>query len=377
MSPKHTDPYQWFFPVGILFGVVGVGLWLTYWQQWIAEYPGPFHADLMMGGFFFSIAAGFLMTAAPKFSGTEPATFFEKFAMAVAMGFLMVMTYLGNRLGFHAVLLLESLLLALFVTRRFLRAQQRVPPPLSFMGFGMGAALIGSLILLLNDILPLPFPILRLGQLLYLHAMSLYLILGVGAQLLPFLMGTTRVSNVVPRVSKGAMIATVIAVGFFLQALGWIIFGRLLCATVVTWLVIGRWGICHRPKAGTVLGYMIWCSVWCLLLGLWLPIVIPAYAIHGAHVYFIGGVSLMILSVSTRVVLAHGGHGLALEKRSPFLWITLALLMLAVLTRVVAPLVSVGYARHLAYAAFFWILAIFFWSIVFLPKIFWRKRRRP
>lgn len=110
-----------------------------------------------------------------------------------------------------------------------------------------------------------------------------------------------------------------------------------------------------------------------MILGLVAMAAFPTFAVHGAHIYYIGGVSLMIFAVATRVGLAHGGHGLAMERRS---WVLIAILVflgIALLTRVSAPWFPKVYNSHLAYAAMAWILAAICWGMALLPKLWCRK----
>ena len=97
----------------------------------------------------------------------------------------------------------------------------------------------------------------------------------------------------------------------------------------------------------------------------------PQHFIHGAHILFIGSLSLMIFAIASRVTLAHGGHDLGLEQRSKALLVMMILLCLALVTRLLAPM-SQSYFLHLALASCFWIGSLVAWGSVFLPKIFSR-----
>jgi uncharacterized protein involved in response to NO len=77
---------------------------------------------------------------------------------------------------------------------------------------------------------------------------------------------------------------------------------------------------------------------------------------------FIGGFTLLILAVATRVTLSHGGHELARERRSWPLRIGLAAGLLALLARVGAPFSPDLYFEHLAWAGLLWIAGNLFWG---------------
>ncbi len=79
------------------------------------------------------------------------------------------------------------------------------------------------------------------------------------------------------------------------------------------------------------------------------------------HVLFILGYALITFMIATRVVLAHGGHSLQLEIRSPTLIALIFLLAMAALGR------SFGY---LALAAAMWLSAIALWFLTVGRKVF-------
>src|SRR5262244_4324922 len=69
---KPTDPYRIFFPLGIALGVTGVAMWPLYYFAITASYSGRVHAYVQTDGFLYAFIAGFLLTAIPRFTGTEP-----------------------------------------------------------------------------------------------------------------------------------------------------------------------------------------------------------------------------------------------------------------------------------------------------------------
>lgn len=385
--PPSTDPYQWFFPLGVVSGLLGTGIWVAFWRHGIAGYPAVIHADLMMGGFFLTVAVGFLMTAIPKFTGTAAASLTEKMMVALCVGAGLGSAYAQQRLPYHAALLAMTVCLVLFAVRRFARSTFRVPPPFAFLGFGIISALLSTLLLTAQGLAPLPGPLAILGRQLFIYGTSLFLILGVGTQLIPFFMGMVNTDEVQPRTPfhirtglspVGVVVAwaTILLATFIMDAFEFQISAGILRAAVVGWILVARWKILHWPKAGTLLSIMIWVASWMTLSGFCVMAVSPAFAVHGAHLYFIGGVSLLIFSVATRVSLAHGGHGLVMERRSWILMTVLILLVLSALTRVTAPWLPETYVSHLAYAAIAWMLAAFTWMSGLLPKM-WRRKPVP
>jgi uncharacterized protein involved in response to NO len=108
---------------------------------------------------------------------------------------------------------------------------------------------------------------------------------------------------------------------------------------------------------------------WLLVAGLWIAAVAPKYRIDFLHVMFMGGFTLMILAVGTRVVLSHGNYPLAEERKSWPLRIGLITGLIAMLARLAAPFVPNSYFSHLAWAALFWMCGIIFWGIYLYRRI--------
>src|SRR5262245_37824430 len=65
------DAYRVFFPLGIVLGIFGVSIWPLYYYGITEGYSGNSHAFVQTGGFLFAFIAGFLLTAIPRFTGTE------------------------------------------------------------------------------------------------------------------------------------------------------------------------------------------------------------------------------------------------------------------------------------------------------------------
>src|SRR5262245_66327644 len=66
-----TDAYRIFFPLGIALGLTGVSVWPLYYFGITDGYNGRTHAFVQICGFLYSFAAGFLLTAIPRFTKTE------------------------------------------------------------------------------------------------------------------------------------------------------------------------------------------------------------------------------------------------------------------------------------------------------------------
>ncbi|HUK32487.1 MAG TPA: NnrS family protein, partial [Vicinamibacterales bacterium] len=84
---------------------------------------------------------------------------------------------------------------------------------------------------------------------------------------------------------------------------------------------------------------------------------------------FIGGFSLLILAIGTRVTLSHGGYDLAEEQRSWPLRIGVTFALVALLARLGAPFAAASYFAHLAWASLLWIAGIIWWSGYIVRRI--------
>ena len=157
---------------------------------------------------------------------------------------------------------------------------------------------------------------------------------------------------------------TVIAeYGWSIPALAWL---RALIGSVLVLVNLRPW---RPPVTRTTLSWCVWTAHWLLISALWIVALVPKYRIDFLHAMFIGAFTLLILAVATRVVLSHGGHALAEERRSWPLRIGLATGFVAMLARLAAPFTPVSYFSHLAWASVFWIGGMLIWGIYLLRRI--------
>src|SRR5436190_23904788 len=82
---KPTDPYRILFPLGILLGVMGVSVWPLYYFGLTEGYSGRAHAFVQTDGFLYSFIVGFLLTAIPRFTGTEPPSLSVQYVLAAVV----------------------------------------------------------------------------------------------------------------------------------------------------------------------------------------------------------------------------------------------------------------------------------------------------
>ena len=68
---KPIDAYRLFFPLGIVLGTFGVAIWPLYNYGVLAGFSGRAHAFVQTNGFLYAFILGFLLTAIPRFTGTD------------------------------------------------------------------------------------------------------------------------------------------------------------------------------------------------------------------------------------------------------------------------------------------------------------------
>ncbi|GIL16494.1 MAG: short-chain dehydrogenase [Oligoflexia bacterium] len=360
----------------------GVVRWIPYGFKMTDSYPGFEHATTMVGGFLLSFAAGFMMTAVPKFTGTWSAKWSEIIPLQITIAALPLTEYLLNPFAVYINLLLSFIQIFLFVSRRFISKQGQPPDSFLMIGIGLMSAIVGLLILLYSESTGIANSALyNLGRNLFFHCFILVLIVGIGSRIIPSFSGwgpqiafLSRFSNTQKALkifflSMGALIVF----SYFIESFYHPIHGRIFRAFIVTLIALSFWKIYLLPVNRTRLSWGLWISSWGILVGIWGGSLMPNYLIHWHHVTLINGFGLLTLMISTRVILAHGGHNLMIETKSKSYYWIIGLAILGATTRLSAGLIPSTYFTHLAYAAIVWILALSIWSYSFGLKIRWKE----
>jgi uncharacterized protein involved in response to NO len=125
----------------------------------------------------------------------------------------------------------------------------------------------------------------------------------------------------------------------------------------------------HRAKVPDVtLTLCLRAALVLLIAGLVFPLFWPLQRVAGLHVIFIGGFSLITLTVATRVVLGHTGASHLFPTPLPFLLAAALLIVAATFLRAVADFLPLTRNHWLDAASYAWMLAAAVWS--------WRVLRR-
>jgi len=204
------------------------------------------------------------------------------------------------------------------------------------------------------------------GRLFYLN-LVLCLCVGIGARLIPNLL---RLKNTPKYPQLEFWLIGIILTGACLVEVLWSeASGNLIRSLTMMLVAIRYWRIHLFNSSNSSVGWGIRIAALSMLagnFGMWL---FPDYRLESLHILYISGFGLLTLMVATRVILSHGSHDLNLESKNWYIRVPVGLIILSMATRVSAVFIQTGYERHLAYAAFTFLLGCLFWAIYFFPKL--------
>src|SRR5437588_7139123 len=186
---KTTDPYRIFFPLGIVLGVMGVAIWPLYYYGVTEGYSGRAHAFVQPDGFLYAFIAGFLLTAIPRFTGTEPPSRRVQCVLAAIIAACAIAFEFQFFIAGQTIFVIEHFILIALAIRRFRRRRQDPPETFPLVGLGLLSGTLAALInagIAWNIIGPFWDP---LGKRLMTEGMVLLLVLGIGGFLGPRLLG--------------------------------------------------------------------------------------------------------------------------------------------------------------------------------------------
>lgn len=359
----EREPYRLFFPLGILFLLLGALVWVP--LIWTAdEYPVLFHRTLMLNGFAGSFIGGFLMTAVPRFSETKNAVLSEIVPYLIVTLAGLFFAYEEQSQNVFICSLLQPVLIMKFILPRMLARKKNPPPGFVFIFLGLLLwVLSGLLCLLVNE---------EQYKALHYEGAIVCIILGVGSRLLPAILGH---QEILAKDTKSLPIVFVLlllfAGSYFLPER----FGDLLRTVVILIVGLSFWKLYKLPKVKTALTWSLWSSGILIVMSFVLKTLWPDGMIHASHAFFINGIVLMSLLIGTRVIVSHGGGGAKLEN-SKILYLVTSILIVAGATRVSAFLMPDHYLSHLAYSAILLVVAVVIWSGKFLrPSLVWSPQK--
>jgi uncharacterized protein involved in response to NO len=374
----RREPYRLFFPLGCLLAWAGVLHWLLHSIGWLSDYKPVFHAIAQIQGFMMCFAVGFLFTAIPRRTGTEPPAAWQMILGLLAPICTTIAAWYERWALSQVFWLAMVVVLIHFAVRRFLAPGAERRPPISFvwvpLSLLMGIA--GSVLTAVAGIRGQEYFWLHdLGRLFLLQGMFIGLVVGVGGMVLPLLTRNEAPPDMTGSAGDRRTLALHLAAALALMASFWIensVDQRsgLAMRALLVLLVLLFSGKIWRPP--TLPGWhrrLVWISAWMIPAGYALAALYPQEVKAGLHVVFIGGFALMAFSVGLHVTLAHGGYQRTMRGRP---WEVAAygtLFILAMIVRAAANFDRPHYFTWIGAAAALFLAGTIFWGILIGPKL--------
>lgn len=370
----RREPFRVFFPLGILLGWVGIGHWILYWAGILESYSCQGHGLVQMQGFMIAFAAGFLLTMLPRRTQAAPASGWTiasiAFGLVVSSGGNITERWIVAQAGYLTV----WVALVSFVVPRLLGHGAGRRPPAAFVLIPLGVlhGIAGAVLLVAAT-----WGVERAseaGRLFCEQGVFLCFAIGVGSLFYPLIGGAPPPPDFDASPAERLRMVGFAAAGIgilltlMLEVAGWERVGPLMRAAIVGGAVALGVGAARLPGRPGINRRFIWLAMWCMPLGLAVSGALPDYRVPALHVLFVGGFSLMALAVGAHVVLGHAGRE-DLRDGNPWPVVTVgALVVVAMLGRVVADW-SETYFAHVASAAATWLAASALWLAYLGPKL--------
>ena len=373
-----AEPFRIFFPIGLFLGAIGVALWPLFVWHAIDFYPAQAHVRLMIEGLMGSFIIGFLGTAGPRLLDASPLIAAET-CLLLVLQIASALLHLAQRQTAGDIVFLTLLLLFVGMMAKRAGARNDLPPPqFVLVLFGLLNAIAGIFLITAARSPTNGSVANRLGGLMLNEGFVLFPILGVGAFFFPKLLGGAKPEPSdlqmaralwLKRAALAVLTGAVIWSSFALEALSWTRTSALVRGiTTLTYFVM-QGHLLEKPNGPPFLAYCFRLGALLLVAGLLLPVVLPAYRLANLHLTFIGGFSVILFTVSTRVIIGHAGQAQLFQQRLRFLIAALTLLVIATITRVGADFIPPARNSHLVYAALIWLLAATIWAVALTPKL--------
>jgi uncharacterized protein involved in response to NO len=323
---------------------------------------------------------GFLLTAFPRFTRTQPCTRVEILvAVLPTIGFGAAALTDNTALAQVFYFLSMSILIGI-LGRRFFSRQNDPPEEALFIGVGLLLGLAGSAFTLLTAFGVPGEPTPRLGIHMISLGMVVSLVLGVGALLVPVFIGI-RDPLVIPKIAKPhartgrrvlyISVAALLVLSFVAESRLQLAIAAWLRAFAAMTMGLLVWKLYKFPGRPSLTSFTLWFSGWFIMLGLLGAALLPMYAIGSLHLTFIGGFGLITLGIGTRVLVTHGGHSPKAES-SILTWDVVGLVILSLVLRIVAETEMGSYRYLLALSGTSWSLGWLLWAVRAIPRIIHR-----
>lgn len=370
----RAEPFRIFFPLAFVLGAAGVLHWVLFTTGAITSYLGRFHAVTQTQAFLLAFAVGFLFTAVPKRTRTEPAEWSEIGALIVLLPTVSVATLFEAEILGQVAYAAAALIIIQFAMRRFVARAAGRRPPASFalVPIGLLAGLAGATFTSAGLGDGAPAWMLGIGRRLVFEGTFTCLALGIGSFFLP-LAGRGEAAPDLDKHNKLEVVAYAVAgllviAGLAVEVAGAPRLGALLRGAVAVAVLVasGAWRAPSRPGANRRL---FWAAAWAIPIGLLGAAAFPDHRIEALHVMFVGGFGLLAFAVGAHVILGHTGDEAGQAGRP---WPVLAfgaLFGVAMGLRVTALSVPEHYFAWLGTAAALWLAGATVWALFLFPRL--------
>lgn len=380
ISLVAEEPYRVLFPLGIVTGLIGVGLWPLWVAGLLDVYPGLAHARLMTEGFFTAFILGFLGTAGPRMLEARHLSL----RLWILIGACWAAAQIFSLLNWHNWAEgAFALTIALFLVAMFKRIRTRSGmPPAGFIVVLVSLILaipaaLTQMPLLQRNFSSVPVGVWLSGRAFLVEGYILLPILGVA----PFFFG--RFGGLAPSHFPGdtaradpkwkrqttitAITAALILLALLAKVNGWPRSGATLQAVVTAGFILTQ--VPFRYHKSATIARIAQCALIALFAAPLIEAFLPGERIAWRHLLLIGGFQGTVLVVGSWVIFAHAGQRERLGGKSHLLRIIGVCLLIAIISRVAAEFLSSIYNSHLVYAALFWIAATLAWLLILLPRL--------
>ncbi len=375
-----SEPYRILFPVGTIFGFLGVAVWpLTA----LGLAPAPLvlsHPRVMVEGFVGSFVIGYLATALPRLLGIEPLSgnlviILASTLVSVGMFQLLGAQWVGDLL-FTFSLLVPLVAFAL----RFGRRKGEMPPCFFLVLLGVVGAALGAFLQAerVTGMRIGPF-LQRVSALLLLDGLPLLSLLGACAFFLPQVYAAAgqaeptlplrpfreRIRPALPAAGTGLLIlASFLFDGGGMPRLGGLL--RLSAAAGYLAFSFPHWA--ELRARGTVTA-AVRLALPLALLGMLLAPFVPLGPAGVLHLLFLGGAGLMILATGAQVVYGLSGRGFLLRYRFLPFEFAIGGVMAALAARFGADYLPSWRLGLLSLSSLLWIGALGLWAFAVIPFV--------
>lgn len=389
LNTPWPSPYRIFFSVGLLLGIASIGIWAFFalGTESLGFYPGFHHIFGVVSLFLGSFIVGFLLTALPRFTATNPANAILVYAISFVCAAEVLALIMNSPPAALFLCSFKFLMLQAFAVSKISGAKFKPPPSFLWIGAGLLSIVLGAAGKALAELEVIQNEaIAQFCHLAFTRGYILSLFMGVGALLIPILSGV-RIAQPLQIQSGDAtkkrtqeklvhgILAALFFAGLFLEASYQsdlaLEIGLFLQFFVVTTEVIVIWKMHRRPES-TSRGRALSISSWAMVVGFALAVVFPQQRIHFMHIVYILGFLGGTLAIGAHVLVNHEAMDQSLLKRNWPLGTVTLVVILATALRILAPFWERYYLSLIGAASTLLILALSLWGGYFVSPL-WKK----